>query len=144
MRPESIQLWRAGSNGPGDLDARFEGHIHNRIYLGDHAAFAIATQALGDILVRAPEHSTALTEHFAPGDAVVLVSDGLIEARTAEERPLGYQGLLQVVGKARAERPEDWLARIWEAITGQSGTDRDDATMIVVQRGDRQGDKVTR
>ena len=72
VRPESIQLWRAGANGPGNLDARFEGRIHNRIYLGDHAAFAIATPALGDILVRAPKHSTALTEQFAPGDAVAL------------------------------------------------------------------------
>jgi spermidine/putrescine transport system ATP-binding protein len=72
VRPESIQLWRAGSNGPGNLDARFEGRIHNRIYLGDHAAFAIATPVLGDILVRAPKHSTALTEQFAPGDAVAL------------------------------------------------------------------------
>jgi len=41
-------------------------------YLGDHAAFAVATPALGDILVRAPKHSTALTEQFAPGDAVAL------------------------------------------------------------------------
>jgi spermidine/putrescine transport system ATP-binding protein len=72
VRPESIQLWRVGTNGPGNLDARFEGRIHNRIYLGDHAAFAIATPALGDILVRAPKHSTALTEQFTPGDAVAL------------------------------------------------------------------------
>ena len=72
VRPESIQLWRAGTNGPGNLDARFEGRIHNRIYLGDHAAFAIETPTLGDILVRAPKHSTALTEQFAPGDAVAL------------------------------------------------------------------------
>jgi len=70
VRPESILLWRAGAASPRDLDARFEGRIHNRIYLGDHAAFAIATPSLGDILVRAPKHSTALTERFAPGDAV--------------------------------------------------------------------------
>jgi spermidine/putrescine transport system ATP-binding protein len=72
VRPESIQLWRAGANGPANLDARFEGRIHNRIYLGDHAAFAVVTPTLGDILVRAPKHSTALTEQFAPGDAVAL------------------------------------------------------------------------
>jgi len=72
VRPEVIQLWRAGGAEPDSLDVRLEGRIHNRIYLGDHAAFSVTTGALGEILVRAPKNSTAVVEGFAPGDAVGL------------------------------------------------------------------------
>jgi spermidine/putrescine transport system ATP-binding protein len=72
VRPEVIQLWRAGTAEPDSLDVRLEGRIHNRIYLGDHATFSVTTAPLGEILVRASKNSIAVSEGFAPGDAVGL------------------------------------------------------------------------
>jgi spermidine/putrescine transport system ATP-binding protein len=69
VRPEVIRIWRAPTPDPDDLDARIDGQIHNRIYLGDHAAFSVST-SLGDILVRAPKNSRAVADGYAPGDAV--------------------------------------------------------------------------
>jgi serine phosphatase RsbU (regulator of sigma subunit) len=69
-----------------------------------------------------------------PGDALVFVSDGLIEAHATGGAPLGYAGLLEVVARTRDERPERWLERLWEAVASRQATDRDDATTIVVQR----------
>jgi CHASE2 domain-containing sensor protein/serine phosphatase RsbU (regulator of sigma subunit) len=68
------------------------------------------------------------------GDALLLVSDGLIEARTTAEAPLGYTGLLEVVAGARDACPQRWLEQIWEVVSKQSEMERDDATMILVQR----------
>jgi serine phosphatase RsbU (regulator of sigma subunit) len=69
-----------------------------------------------------------------PGDALVFVSDGLIEARAAADSPLGYTGLLEVVARARDDCPRRWLEQLWEAVSKQNEIERDDATMIVVQR----------
>jgi spermidine/putrescine transport system ATP-binding protein len=71
IRPEVIQIWRDGSTDPDGLDCRLEGRINNRIYLGDHAAFSVATP-LGDILVRATKSSRAVADGYAPGDAVTI------------------------------------------------------------------------
>ncbi len=72
VRPEVIELWRGTVPMPDDLDVRLKGRIHNRIYLGDHAAFSVATETLGDVLVRAPKTSPALQEGFVPGETVGL------------------------------------------------------------------------
>ena len=71
VRPEVIEIWRDGSDRPSGLDSDFDGRINNRIYLGDHAAFSVATE-LGDILVRAPKSSRAVADGYAPGDTVAI------------------------------------------------------------------------
>jgi spermidine/putrescine transport system ATP-binding protein len=71
IRPEVIQIWRANGGDPEGLDCRLDGEIRNRIYLGDHAAFSVATP-LGDVLVRATKSSRAVAEGYAPGDTVVI------------------------------------------------------------------------
>ena len=67
VRPEAIAL---GANE--SLDYRFSGRVQNRIYLGDQTEFSIATSELGDILVRAPNTSVAVSGGLAPGDETML------------------------------------------------------------------------
>jgi serine phosphatase RsbU (regulator of sigma subunit) len=77
---------------------------------------------------------TEQTCALGPGDALVLVSDGLFEIGKEEGNPLGYKGLLRVVERARRSQPEFWLERIWGAVSELAGPERDDATMVIVQR----------
>jgi len=55
VRPEAIELWDRLAAAPEGLDYRFEGRIHNRIYLGDQTEFAIDSEIFGRILARAPK-----------------------------------------------------------------------------------------
>jgi sigma-B regulation protein RsbU (phosphoserine phosphatase) len=86
------------------------------------------------VAAMADVHYEAQSCRLEPGDAVVFVSDGLIEARIDAETPLGYTGLLDVVARSRDACPERWLEKLWEAVAKQSDAERDDATIIVVQR----------
>src|SRR5262249_28163008 len=67
VRPEAIALGSEES-----LDYRFVGRVQNRIYLGDQTEFSIATEELGDILVRAPNSSRAVAGGLAPVDQTTL------------------------------------------------------------------------
>jgi spermidine/putrescine transport system ATP-binding protein len=67
VRPEAIAL-----EADESLDYRFSGRVQNRIYLGDQTEFSIATSELGDILVRAPNTSRAVSGGLAPGDETTL------------------------------------------------------------------------
>ena len=79
VRPEVIRLW-PGQSGPGQsgsgdpaLACRVGGRVHNRIYLGDHTEYSVATGELGDVLVRMPKATEAAeTADFAPGQEVTL------------------------------------------------------------------------
>ena len=55
-----------------DCDIRVAGRILNRIYLGDQTEFSVASEALGEVLVRASKTSAAVATGLAPGDAVVI------------------------------------------------------------------------
>ena len=72
VRPEVIGLWPAAAAGAADCDIRVAGRILNRIYLGDQTEFSVASEALGEVLVRASKTSAAVATGLAPGDAVVI------------------------------------------------------------------------
>ncbi len=75
-------------------------------------------------------------ERLAPGDTLLLVTDGVTEALSAEERELGPEGLRQVLRESRAttaqELLEQLVARV-ESWAGPSGL-ADDLTAVVVRR----------
>jgi spermidine/putrescine transport system ATP-binding protein len=48
------------------------GRILNRIYLGDQTEFSIASEGLGEVLVRAFKTSEVFASGLRPGDAVVI------------------------------------------------------------------------
>ncbi len=66
-----------------------------------------------------------------PGDSLLLYSDGFIEARNKAGEPLGYDGLLDLISRARGGDAEllDYL--FTETMAHISG-DRDDLTALVI------------
>ena len=72
VRPEVIGLWPASARADGTCDIVVPGRILNRIYLGDQTEFSVASEALGEVLVRASKTSDAVALGLAPGDSVVI------------------------------------------------------------------------
>jgi len=71
-----------------------------------------------------------------PGDAVLLYTDGVIEARTPAGVEFGLDRLRDLLEReAAAERPaEELLRRLVRAVLDYQGSDlRDDATLLLVQ-----------
>jgi spermidine/putrescine transport system ATP-binding protein len=72
VRPEVIGIWPAAASAGGSGDFVVPGRILNRIYLGDQTEFSVASEGLGEVLVRASKTSAAVSSGLAPGDAVVI------------------------------------------------------------------------
>jgi spermidine/putrescine transport system ATP-binding protein len=72
VRPEVIGIWPEAASAGGGSDVAVPGRILNRIYLGDQTEFSVASEALGEVLVRAPKTSEAVASGLAPGDSVVI------------------------------------------------------------------------
>jgi sigma-B regulation protein RsbU (phosphoserine phosphatase) len=73
---------------------------------------------------------------FAPGDVLLLISDGLPELRDREGRSLGYEALpatLAEVGAGSAEEILENLKRLAEEWS-RDGSQDDDITIVVVRR----------
>jgi spermidine/putrescine transport system ATP-binding protein len=71
VRPEVIGLWPAETRSTS-CEITLAGRILNRIYLGDQTEFSVASEGLGEILVRAPKTSEAVASGLGPGDPVVI------------------------------------------------------------------------
>ncbi len=72
--------------------------------------------------------------HLAPGDALVLYTDGVVEARSETKEQWGFDRLLELVA-ACAGRTADGIARRVElAVTDFVGGDIDDDAAILVLR----------
>ena len=67
-----IELWPDASPADASCDVAVPGRILNRIYLGDQTEFSVASDALGEVLVRASKTSQAVSLGLAPGDAVFI------------------------------------------------------------------------
>jgi spermidine/putrescine transport system ATP-binding protein len=72
VRPEVIGLWPESNRTETTCDIVVPGRILNRIYLGDQTDFSVASEMLGEVLVRASKTSDAVVSGLAPGDAVVI------------------------------------------------------------------------
>ncbi len=72
VRPEVIGLWPASAQAEEACDIAVPGRILNRIYLGDQTEFCVASEALGEVLVRRPKTSESIASGLEPGDAVVI------------------------------------------------------------------------
>ena len=86
---------------------------------------------------------------LAPGDTVVMYTDGIAEARRADGEPLGYDGLARLIVETEAATPSRngadagtgaWLDNLAARLNGRTGPPPDDDwTALLVQHAARQG-----
>lgn len=73
IRPELIFVSAHGTSaGDMGVDVALNGHIKNRIFLGEHTEYLIDTDGLGDVLVLSPKHIESARGGFDPGDTVTI------------------------------------------------------------------------
>lgn len=85
-------------------------------------------------------HNYARAEvELQPGDSVVFLSDGLIEATNAAEEPFGYENVKETLGGAEGESAAAIRNRLLAAVAGhvQGLPVGDDQTLMVMRWGVR-------
>ncbi len=75
---------------------------------------------------------TATTIRLAPGDTLVLITDGLFEVFDKKDRDLGFDNVRAVVTDARNEPPAVIATRVFERARA-FGAQQDDQSMLVVR-----------
>lgn len=71
---------------------------------------------------------------FGPGDTLVLVSDGAIEARGTGGGELGSDGVERAIRSASGQDAESVVRRVRGAVRDHASVVRDDVTVLVVRR----------
>src|SRR6059058_5257732 len=72
---------------------------------------------------------------LAPGDTLVLASDGFVEARSPRGQVLGYDGFLAAVARHIEGDPSACLEGIFNDVQQFSGgaEEQDDRTLVVIR-----------
>ena len=70
---------------------------------------------------------------FDPGDMVLLVTDGLVEARNDAGEAFGEQRLLATVCARRAESPETIVEAVLSEAEAFGSRPTDDRTLLVLR-----------
>jgi serine phosphatase RsbU (regulator of sigma subunit) len=70
-----------------------------------------------------------------PGDQVILVSDGIVEAMNAQRELFGFERLAETIARCDAATPQACLDSIWQAVERfEAGAEQqDDKTIVVLQ-----------
>ena len=78
---------------------------------------------------------TSRTDYMQPGDLLLLVTDGVTEARNVNETLFEDQGLERVLMDSISKPPEDMLEQLFEEIEtfSQGQEQHDDITAIAIQ-----------
>jgi spermidine/putrescine transport system ATP-binding protein len=71
VRPEMISI-SAADDPDHQAGINITGHVKNRIFLGEHSEYLIATEGFGDVLVLSPKAIESNRRIFAPGDQVSI------------------------------------------------------------------------
>jgi len=71
VRPEMISI-AAATDAVDSTGVAINGQVMNRIFLGEHSEYLVATEGHGDVLVLTPKVIESTTRSFAPGDKVSL------------------------------------------------------------------------
>ncbi len=71
VRPEMISIASAAETINGTSVA-IPGRVMNRIFLGEHSEYLIATEEYGDVLVLSPKSIESINRSFAPGDNISI------------------------------------------------------------------------
>ena len=75
---------------------------------------------------------------LAPGDTVVLYTDGIVEARTTGGEQFGEERLRALVEHAAGATPEELIVRIVGAVDRHTAGSppKDDSTLVVLTGGE--------
>lgn len=78
----------------------------------------------------------AETIDFAPGDILILLTDGILEAESPDGVPFGAERVLQIIGDHRRKAAADIISILYDAICEFSHPTKlsDDITGVVVKR----------
>ena len=71
VRPEMISISSANDNQDSS-NITIQGQVMNRIFLGEHSEYLIATEGYGDVMVLSPKSIESINKSFAPGDNVSI------------------------------------------------------------------------
>lgn len=72
---------------------------------------------------------------LGPGERLLLLTDGLPEARTPAGEPLGYERMAELLGTEGDDEPGTWLDALFNRVREASEpTPRDDLTALVLER----------
>jgi hypothetical protein len=76
------------------------------------------------------------TLKLAIGDTLVFATDGFVEMRNGQDRPLGYDGWLKLVAQHRDCSPVELVERLFAAVASPpfDPSHRDDLTLLVLRR----------
>ncbi len=71
VRPEMISI--TAENGSSNFtNFAIQGQVMNRIFLGEHSEYLVATEGCGDVLVLSPKSIESNNRSFSPGDNVSI------------------------------------------------------------------------
>ena len=71
VRPEMISISTTAEKINGN-DIAIQGRVMNRIFLGEHSEYLVATEEYGDVLVLSPKSIESINRNFAPGDNISI------------------------------------------------------------------------
>jgi len=71
VRPEMISISTTAETINGNAIA-IQGRVMNRIFLGEHSEYLIATEEFGDVLVLSPKSIESMNRSYAPGDNISI------------------------------------------------------------------------
>ena len=71
VRPEMISI-TATDETMNSTNVTIQGQVMNRIFLGEHSEYLIATEGYGEVMVLSPKSSESVSRNFAPGDNVSI------------------------------------------------------------------------
>jgi len=119
------RAWTLTFVNAGHLSPLLCGEHYDPVYLDSSSCLPLG--ALPDL----PCSNSAYV--LQPGQAVLLYTDGVIEARDARQQMLGFEGLQAILAHQPGERLMD---AILERVTQFVGSDalEDDLTLVIIQR----------
>jgi spermidine/putrescine transport system ATP-binding protein len=71
VRPEMISI-TAANEADNCANIAITGQVMNRIFLGEHSEYLVATEGYGEVMVLSPKSIESNSRSFAPGDHVSL------------------------------------------------------------------------
>ena len=113
------------------------GHNYPFLFSGGKKPFLMETG--GVVLGVVEDYSFEQeTVALAPGDVLVIYSDGVTEAMDSAETEFGEEKLMEIAGSHLDEPASALIERIFEAVGKHAGDhpQSDDMTMVVVKRTD--------